>query len=174
MQKVVKLTILFAFIFSFGCKKNDTTPTPPKITFLEALISSDNSYSSVNFEFFDADGDLGLKQEENTGNQEYNVFVDYFEKNNGVWELKSPIVDSTYNFDTMLWEYNTQYFHVRMPYIENEAKLSLEGDIKVLLFFNNFKFTQTAKADTFRYDISIKDRALHLSNVITTSELIMN
>ena len=173
MRKVVKLTILFAILFSFGCKKNDTTPTPPKITFLEAHISSDNSYSIVNFEFFDADGDLGLKQEENTGVQEYNVFVDYYEKNNGIWELKSPIVDSTYNFDTLLWEYNIQYFHVRMPYITNEAKLSLEGDIKVLLFFNNFKFTQTAKADTFRYDISIKDRALHSSNVIITSELIM-
>jgi hypothetical protein len=161
MQRVVKITILFALIFSFGCKKEDPTPMPPEITFIDAQISGDNSYSIINFEFFDADGDLGLYQEENTGEQEYNVFVDYYELNNG--DLVPPA-----------WEYHTQYFHVRMPYIENEAKLSLQGDINVHLFFNNFKFAQTAKLDTFRYEIYIKDRALHSSNVITTSDLVMN
>ena len=174
MLRVVKITILFAFIFSFGCKKDKPTPVPPEIKFLDAHIAEDNSYSAVHFEFFDGDGDLGLRQEENTGEQEYNVFVDYYELTDGNWELKSPIIDSSYNFDTMQWEYTTQYFHVRMPYINNEENLSLEGDISVKLFFNNFKFSQTSDPDTFSYNISIKDRALHSSNVITTSSLIMN
>jgi hypothetical protein len=176
MREVVKITILFTLIFTFGCKKEDPTPVPPEITFIDAQLSVDKLYSIINFEFFDGDGDLGLKQEENSGDQEYNVFVDYYELNNGVWELKSPIIDTIWN-DTLVppgWDYPTQYFHVRMPYIENEAKLSLQGDINVHLFYNNFKFAQTPKLDTFRYEIYIKDRALHSSNVITTSDIIVD
>jgi hypothetical protein len=173
MRTGVKIAILFAFIFSFGCKKKDPTPVPPVISFMEAGLSSDKSYSIVKFEFYDGDGDLGLKQEENTGEQEYNVFVDYYELNNGVWELKSPILDSTFNFDTSTWEYQTQFFHQRMPFIENEGELALEGDIEIALFYD-FRLIQTTKADTFRYEISIKDRALQSSNVITTSDIVLN
>jgi len=173
MQSSAKIAILFAFIFSFGCKKKDTVPVPPVITFMEAGLSSDKSYSIVKFEFYDGDGDLGLKQDENSGEQEFNVFVDYFEMTNGVWQKKSPIIDSTFNFDTNLWEYETQYFHVRMPFIENEAELALEGDIEVALFFD-YKLILNSKTDTFRYEISIKDRALQSSNVITTADIILN
>ncbi len=173
MQTSAKILILLAFIFSFGCKKKDPTPVPPVITFMEAGLSSDKSYSVVKFEFYDGDGDLGLKQDENSGEQEFNVFVDYFEMNNGVWQKKSPIVDSTFNFDTNVWEYQTQYFHVRMPFIENEAELALEGDIQVALFFD-YKLLLNSKVDTFRYELSIKDRALQSSNVITTADIILN
>jgi hypothetical protein len=161
VQNVTKLVILFALVFSFGCKKEDPEPSPPVITFVDANISSSNSSAIVRFDFLDMDGDLGLYQDENTGEQEHNVFVDYYEKINGVWTLKSPII--TYNIT--LNEYDTLGLNLRFPFLENEAQRTLQGDVMVDLLFN-------FNADTFRYDIYIKDRAFQKSNVITTSDLI--
>lgn len=163
MQSAVKITILFSILFSFGCSKETPDPVPPSITFIDAQFSTDKSYSIIQFEFFDGDGDLGLKQDENGGELEFNVFVDYYEKINGVWVLKSPVI--TYN--TTEAKFDTTDLHLRLPFLENESGRSLEGETKLDLLYD---FT----ADTFRYEISIKDRALHLSNVITTSELVVN
>jgi hypothetical protein len=164
MKKFTNLLILSA-IALFACKKEDKTPAPPVLTFVDAGLSLDRSYAIVNFEFFDNDGDLGLRQNETTGEQEYNLFVNYYEKLNGVWLKKSPIV--TYNSGTN--EYDTTVFHLRVPFIENEAGKSLKGETNVLLLYNPF-----AVADTFRYDLMLKDRSLKSSNVITTSEIITN
>jgi hypothetical protein len=163
MQLAVKITILFAILFSFGCSKENPDPAPPSITFMDAQFSADKSFSIVQFEFFDGDGDLGLKQDENGGELEFNVFVDYYEKINGVWILKSPVI--TYN--TTEAKFDTTDLHLRLPFLENESGRSLEGETKIDLLYD-------FNADTFRYEISIKDRALQLSNVITTSELITN
>lgn len=163
MNKFANLIILFAFMV--GCKKEDPTPGPPELTFIEAGLSSDNSYAIVKFEFFDNDGDLGLKQDESLGEQQYNLFVNYYEKLNGNWQLKSPIV--TYNSGSN--SYDTTVFHLRVPFLENDEKKSLKGETTVLLLYNPFSV-----ADTFRYDLMLKDRALQSSNVIVTSEIITN
>lgn len=164
MKKLANLIILFTLII-VGCKKEDPTPKPPELTFLKAGLSSDKSYAVVKFEFFDNDGDLGLRQDETTGEQQYNLFVNYYEKLNGVWQLKSPII--TYNSGTN--SYDTTVFHLRVPFIENEEKKSLKGETEVLLLYNPF-----TAADTFKYDLMLKDRALRSSNVIVTSEIITN
>lgn len=163
MQTRVKLAILFSIVLSFGCKKKDPTPTPPVINFLDARLSPDKSYSIVRFEFFDEDGDLGLKQEETQGEQQYNLYVDYYEKINGTWVLKSPII--TWNNTTS--SFDTTELHLRVPFIENDAQRALEGETEVDLLYN-------FAADTFRYELTLQDRAFHLSNTITTSELIVN
>ena len=119
--------------------------------------------SITEFEFFDGDGDLGLKQEENSGEQEFNVFVDYYEKINGSWVLKSPVI----TWNTPEGKFDTNDLHLRLPFLENESGRSLEGETRIELLYN-------FAADTFRYEISLKDRALHLSNVITTTDLIVN
>ena len=157
MQNLTKLVILFALVFSFGCKKEDPEPSPPVITFVDANISSSNSSAIVRFDFLDMDGDLGLYQDENTGEQEHNIFVDYYEKVNGVWSLKSPIISQNMA--------DTFGLNLRFPFLENESQRTLQGDIMLDLLFN-------FNADTFRYDIYIKDRAFQKSNVITTSDLI--
>jgi len=163
VKRITILVILFAITLSIGCKKEETEPVPPVITFMDAHLSGDKSYSIVRFEFYDGDGDLGLTQEENTGDQEFNVFVDYYEKINGVWVLKSPVI----TWNTTEAKFDTTELHLRFPFLENESGRSLEGEAQIDLLYN-------FAADTFRYDISIKDRTLHLSNVITTTELIVN
>jgi len=164
MQSAVKIAIIFiASVLIFGCKKKDPTPVPPVITFMDAQLSEDNSYSIVRFEFYDGDGDLGLKQGENAGDQEFNLYVDYYEKINGAWVLKSPVI--TYN--TTEAKFDTTELHLRIPFIENEAQQALEGETQVNLFYN-------FNSDTFRYELRMQDRAFQMSNQITTSELIIN
>ncbi|PCI99389.1 MAG: hypothetical protein COB15_04195 [Flavobacteriales bacterium] len=163
MQLAVKITILFTILFFVGCSKEDPEPAPPTITFLDARLSDDKLYSVIRFEFFDADGDLGLKQKDTIGEYDYNVLIDYYEKVNGVWVLKSPVI----TWNTAEARYDTLELHLRFPFLENEAQRSLQGEIKLDLLFN-------FNADTFRYDLHIKDRAFNTSNVITTTELIVN
>lgn len=164
MQQTVKIAIiLVAIALIWSCKKKEVTPVPPTITFLDAQMADDNSYSIVRFEFYDEDGDLGLKQSENSGEQEFNLFVDYYEKINGAWVLKSPVI--TYN--TTEAKYDTTDLHLRVPFIENESNVSLEGETEVQLLYN-------FNADTFRYELVLRDRALQNSNRIVTSDIIIN
>ncbi len=162
MKRTTILVILFTIVIALGCKKENTTPQPPVITFIEAGISASSSASIVKFEFFDENGDLGLQQEENSGEQAFNIFVDYYEKENGVWVLKSPIV--TFNFTEN--KFDTTDLHLRFPFLENEDGSSLTGEAQIDLLYD---FT----ADTFRYEIYINDRAFEKSNIITTSEMVV-
>ncbi len=162
MQRLTNLVILLFLIVFFGCKKEDPTPAPPVIKFIEGGLSADRSYAIVKFEFFDNDGDLGLKQDESQGEQQYNLFIDYFEKYHGAWQKKSPII--TYNSGTN--QYDTTVFHLRVPFIQNKEKQSLKGETYVKLLYNNFSL-----ADTFKYEMVLKDRALTSSNKIETAEL---
>ena len=163
MKSNVKIAIIFTFLLSWGCKKEQSAPVPPIITFLEANLSEDKTYSIVTFEFFDGDGDLGLRQNENGGNFEFNLFVDYYEKENGIWKLKSPVI--TWNSSEN--KYDTTELHLRVPFIENKTNEPLKGETRVELFFNTF-----AVPDTFKYEITLKDRALNSSNTITSSDII--
>ena len=174
MRIKTKLAILFTLLFVFGCKKDEPESEAPIITFIDANLSSSETSAIINFEFFDKDGDLGLTQDENSGAFEYNVFVDYYEKINGAWQLKSPII--IFDPDIKLPDggtYDSASTNVRMPYLENEAQRTLQGDIRVSFLFDKIAFNETAGPDTFRYEFYIKDRALQNSNVITTTELIV-
>ena len=171
MKRTTILVILFAIVIAVGCKKEKTTPQPPIITFLNTQFSSDKSASLIKFEFFDANGDLGLQQEENKGEQQYNIFVDYYEKENGLWVLKSPIIAQIPDSDEPSgFRSDTTSTNLRFPFLENEDGSSLTGEAQIELFYNNFI---QPLADTFRYEIYIKDRAFQESNTIVTEEMIV-
>ena len=171
MKRTTILAILFAIVIAVGCKKENTTPQPPAITFVDAQFSADKSASIVSFEFFDANGDLGLQQEENKGEQQFNIFVDYYEKEDGVWALKSPIIAAIPDADEPTgFRFDTTVTHLRFPFLENEDGSSLTGTARIELFYNNFI---QPLADTFRYEIYINDRAFQKSNIITTTEMIV-
>ena len=53
-----------------------------------------------------------------------------------------------------------------MPFIQNKEKQSLRGETYVKLIYNAFSV-----ADTFKYEMVLKDRALHSSNKIESAEL---
>ena len=48
MQQIVKIAIiLLASTLIWSCKKDEVTPVPPVISFLDARMADDNSYSIV-------------------------------------------------------------------------------------------------------------------------------
>ncbi|NQX97261.1 MAG: hypothetical protein HRT73_05185 [Flavobacteriales bacterium] len=170
-----KLAILFAITAFVSCKKEEPTPVSPTITFVEAKLSNDKLSSVIKFDFIDGDGDLGLKQEENIGEQKFNVFVDYYEKRNGLWVLKSPIVNWKPDITLPLGGFfDTTIVNARFPFIENELDRALQGEIKIVLLYNKLSLDSTSTADTIKYDLYIKDRAFHKSNIITTADIIVN
>lgn len=175
MQNRTKLIILFTCLISIGCKKEDPTPVPPFITFIDASVASNKASAVVKIEFSDENGDLGLRQEENEGQQQYNVFVDYYEKINGKWVLKSPLIVWNPDIQNPLGgTYDTSITNLRIPFIENEAQRALQGEISLDLLLNAQNFAFTAHPDTVKYDISIQDRAFQNSNVITTTDIIID
>ena len=78
----------------------------------------------------------------------------YFIKHNGVFEELPLAIPASQ----------------RIPYIFHAGKdQSLSGDIIMHLDFLGFPFNN----DTLRFDAYIYDRALHKSNTVTTSEIIL-
>jgi hypothetical protein len=175
VQNLTKLTILFTYLLVVGCKKEDQLPMPPFINFIEASLASNKASAVVKIDFLDENGDLGLRQEENKGQQEFNVFVDYYEKVNGEWILKSPIIVWKPDIQNPLGGiYDTTITNLRMPFITNEAQRALQGEISLDLLLDAQNFVFTPQPDTIKYELYILDRAFQKSNSITTTAIIIN
>jgi hypothetical protein len=147
---VFGLSVMSLFISS--CKKDDTFPVTPEITFvsLEKFISvSNNDSLELTFDFTDGDGDIGSPVS-NTSSRD--IFAKLFELKNGVFveaNLAAPL------------EY-------RMPYLEPSGNnKSLKGTVKINIDYNILQ-----PNDTIRYEVYITDRAGHKSNTITTSTIV--
>ena len=154
--------ILFSFFYS--CKKSDKYPVEPVIKFKELIKFSDaaglDTSAKLTISFTDGDGDIGLGQGDtfppyNSASEFYfNFFMKYFHKENGAFvELPLAIPPNQ-----------------RIPFVPVEGNnKSISGDIILDLEFAGLFASQ----DTFRFDAYIVDRALHKSNTITTSEIIL-
>jgi hypothetical protein len=118
--------------------------------------------------FTDGDGDMGLSSADtlppyNKGSlYYYNFFITYFEKQNGVW-TKVVLPPPFPGADTLT---NNSRIPNLTPTGQNK---SLEGEISMQLFTNN----PFSPYDTIRYDVRICDRALNMSNLVQTSEIIL-
>ncbi len=105
--------------------------------------------------FTDRDGDIGLRQENiptdscNTDN--YSLFIKYFEKVGGSFREIVP-VDSC------------QPFHNHLPYLTPDGQNKvLEGDINAA--FSYLAFPKNPGVDSVKFEVYIKDRANHVSNI---------
>ena len=137
-----------------SCIKSSCDNPVPEITYTDFIqYGKDSAFLVISFK--DCDGDIGLTAKDSVGDYKYNLFLDYYEKQNGIWkklELAIP-------------------FYYRIPVLETEANVeALEGDISVNL--GSFYYNMFSPYDTFRYDVTLKDRALNLSNSITTDFLV--
>ncbi|HMT29812.1 MAG TPA: hypothetical protein PKD91_11080 [Bacteroidia bacterium] len=152
---ILKLFTLVILVAIASCKKEETYPVTPVISF-KSLVKFQNVFSNdsleLTFSFTDGDGDIGTAEGDSVNRD---VFVKLFEKKNGVFvefvNLNAPL------------EYNIPYL---VPRGNNS---SLVGDIKINIDYNILQ-----PNDTIKYELYIKDRARHSSNSITTSEIITN
>lgn len=154
--------VIAAFAFT-ACRPHDKYPVEPAIEFISLeKISEQGNDKDVRlaFSFKDGDGDIGLDDDDlyppfdTSSLFYYNCFISYFEKQNGEFvEVELPLP-----------------LNMRIPRLSKEASESIEGEIYLDLYAVN----PFSRFDTIRYELFIVDRALNFSNVITTSEFVVN
>ena len=161
----IALIVFLAPIVLVSCLKPVEYPIIPEISFKSFTPSGDSA--ALIIEFTDGDGDIGLAEYETSPPYDtssifyYNLFVKYYEKVNGVWETGKTIPAG----DDIEFNYRMEYI---VPEGQNKA---LKGEVKVLLqplYYNPV----SPDSDTIKYTIQMADRALHLSNVVETDEII--
>ena len=153
-------TILYIFfisctvlLFTSSCQKKVTYPLEPVILFNSFQVYNDSAILSI--DFTDGDGDIGLTSSDVSKPYDSNLFLTYYEKQKGVFKkIDLPLP-----------------FNYRIPVLNKSNKEKpLKGTISVNItptFYNPF-----SKFDTLKFDVNIKDRALNLSNTISTPEVV--
>jgi len=146
------------FVLS-SCLKRKEFPIEPTITFKEFTTSGDSG--RVVITFTDGDGDIGLAEGDTlspyqlNGDFYYNLYLDYYEKQNDVWvkrDLNPP-------------------FAYRVPIITPSGQnKALEGEIAVDI--EPIYYDPQSPFDTIMYKIRLVDRQLHISNEVETGEII--
>lgn len=162
MKKLLLIGILPLLLC--GCPRPKPFSEIPYIEFVGFEKVDDgtgvDNQANLTVHFQDGDGDVGLNDADTTGVFSkdslyyYNFFIDYYEKQHGEWvlvELPTPL-------------------HARIPRLSENLPESIEGDITILTYINNYFSTY----DTIKLSCCLVDRALHRSNVIETPEIIVN
>lgn len=164
MKKLLVFVGLITVLFS--CEPEDKYPIIPHIQYVALeKIANDYGYdykAILKFYFEDGDGDLGLDDTtedmqppfDNSSIYHYNFFISYYEKQNGTFvKVDLPAEQNA-----------------RIPRLSTSSSESIDGEIAIEIFINNF----TSTYDTVRFEFFIVDRALHHSNTVTTPEIIIN
>jgi hypothetical protein len=164
MKKII--CPLFAVILITGinsCKKIVELPATPHIEFTSFtifdtldILGNTSKGGRLKFHFEDGDGDLGLNPPADAGSDSTNLFFTLFRKTGGTME-KAPDNDPLKPPD------------FRIPYMERLGQNKiLKGTISVTFLYLFYNPT-----DTIRYDFYVQDRALNMSNVASTSEIVL-
>ena len=145
-----------------SCTKHEVYPIEPHIEY-HSFIKIDNGTGLddkgfLTIDFTDGDGDIGWETDDTLppynadGDYYYNFFIQYFElQNDSFVEVDLPFT-----------------FNARIPKVdETLAERGIKGEITIEVYFNNVAST----SDSIRFEASIVDRALHISNTITTPSI---
>jgi hypothetical protein len=153
--------IAVVMIFS-SCKIETCDELIPEIEFKE-LIVIDSIRATLIIGFKDCDGDIGLEPTDTLPPFDYNLFLEYYYLENGIWILRD-LSDESQGFSP---------FYYRIAPIENKASSDiLEGEIEVAL--NGYNLEQsTDRPDTIKFSIMLRDQALNNSNIVETPPLVV-
>jgi hypothetical protein len=163
MRKGFPLLLIIVLLSS--CLKQEDFPNRPDVEFIgffpsSIATNSADSLGFVRFSFTDGDGDLGLGDGDTLGvfaqgqPYYYNLFIHYFEKQNGEYiEVVPPLP-----------------FHVRFKrLVAVGGNGSLQGQMDVGVFGR-----PGTPYDTIRYEMYIVDRALQHSDTLVTNDIVLN
>ena len=166
-KKVLNIFVFFGLVamLLISCIKEEDYPIVPEIEFEDFLLLINPQTQLVErgvlkISFKDGDGDIGLRQADTAPPYDYNLFITYFELQNGD-TVKVDIIDPVSG--------DTTYFHARIPILTPEGSdKSISGEIEDTLFVYN----PGSAYDTIMYEVYLVDRALHKSNTIQTPLII--
>ncbi len=157
-----RLFFLFAFTlttFFYGCNRIKFSEVP--LIKFQNLEKIDNGFGYddqgvLNFYFEDGDGDIGIEGnilDSLATEDDFNFFIEYYEKQNGKFVRVEPSV-------TM---------NARIPPLSYTIPESISGTISVQIYINNY----ASLYDTVKFDFYIIDQAKNKSNIATTGEVII-
>ena len=166
------LGILFFAAMISACKKYEDFPPEPTIEFMDFTMLRDvqgiDQRGVLRFSFSDGDGNIGLYDTDVIPPYDYNLFVRYFEMQNGTFREVFLITPNYINDTTIV--YDTATFNGRIPILTPAGKnKAISGEIEDTLFVNN----PLSAFDTIMFEIYIKDRELNISNTIQTPPIVV-
>lgn len=155
------------FLLCTACQREEKFPVEPVIEFISLEKIDDSTgvdhRATLSFHFQDGDGDVGLDATDTdtpfdtASTYYYNCFIHYYKKVGGQFQLV---------------EFDGINFNQRIPRLSKENSESIEGVIRINLDINSFDYS--TPTDTIKYSLYIVDRALHESNTIETTELVVH
>lgn len=150
------LVFVFAILIFSACKDATEYPIEPVISFKSLTAETDangnTSSATLVISFTDGDGDVGSDESSALDN----FFVTGFLKINNVWtEIVFP---------------DSSTLNGRIETLTPDGRnKSIRGDIS----FQTTAFPLHQTNRPMRYEVYLYDRALHRSNTVTTSEIIV-
>lgn len=168
-----RLTALLVLLLVIGsCKKYEEFPPEPVIKFMDFTLLRDtegiDQRGILRFSYTDGDGNIGLCSYDTVAPFDYNLFIKYFELQNGVFK-EILLITPNYINDTTI-EYDTATFNGRIPILTPAGKnKAIRGEIEDTLNVNNI----LSPYDTIKYEVYIMDRDLNKSNIIATPPIII-
>jgi len=173
-MKLKQLALLMGLLSltASSCKKYEDYPPEPFIKFMDITLLRDeqgiDQRGVLRFSFSDGDGNIGLYDYDTLPPYDYNLFVKYFEKQNGVFKEIFLITPNYINDTTIV--YDTATFNGRIPILTPAGKnKAISGEIEDTLFVNN----PLSSFDTIMFEVYIQDRELNKSNTIQTPPIIV-
>jgi len=156
--------IIISFLILDSCRKVEQLPAVPHIEFTSFaifdttdILGNNSKGGRLKFHFEDGDGDMGLSDPTGGQTDSTNLFFTLYRKVGGVMlpaPDNDPLRPSAY----------------RIPYMARLGQNKiLKGTISV-----TFLYLFYSPTDTIRYDFYIKDRALNMSNVASTNEIVLS
>ncbi|HLO91867.1 MAG: hypothetical protein ACM3ME_08405 [Chloroflexota bacterium] len=167
-----KILYLFFFLLILSsCKEYENYPAEPKLELIEFTLLRDaqgiDQRGIMHISYTDGDGNIGLYKYDTVPPYDYNLFVKYFEQQNGVFKeiyLIRP------NYDDTIVTYDTATFNARIPLLTPAGRnKAIRGEIEDTLFVNN----PLSTFDTIKFQAYIVDRDLNKSNVIETPPIVI-
>ncbi len=163
--------VLIILLVASSCKKYEEFPPEPQIEFLDFVILRDlqriDQRGVLRIGYTDGDGNIGLYDYDTVAPYDYNLFIKYFELQNGVFK-EIFLVTTTHIDDSVV--YDTATFNGRIPILTPVGKnKAIRGEIEDTLFVNN----PLSNFDTIKFEAYIVDRDLNKSNTIETPPIII-
>lgn len=149
-----------------SCNGREQYPIEPKITFNDCKLVKEGDVITkciLIIDFTDGDGDIGLDEGDTlppyTDPYNNNLFVDYFEMQNGtLTQVLSPDDNQFINF-------NSRIPNITPAGTNKNIKGTIYDTISFLNPFSTF--------DTIMFSIQLVDRELHTSNIVETPLIIL-
>ncbi len=156
-----------SLLFIGSCQKYEEYPLEPHVEFVDFLMLRDaqgiDQRGVLRLSYTDGDGNIGLTRDDTVAPYDYNLFIKYFELQNGVFKEIFLITSRVVNDTTIV--YDTATFNGRIPILTPAGKnKAIRGEIEDTLFVNN----PLSNFDTIKFEAYIVDRDLNKSNTVST------